>query len=305
LSGKGGVGKTMLVANLGVALTNNFKKNVIVIDSNIRTSHLGLHLGLYEDLPVTLKHVLDKKTSVNYAIYIHPKTGIRLLPAPLNAKDVFFDRERFQSIIDQLKKSYNIILVDIAPGLGRETIIAASVIDEGIIVTTPDLPAVTDAIKTIELLKKLRKDVSGIVINRKKNKKYELTTDEILSNTECDLLQIIPEDKKIPESIAKGVPLMIMSGNSSAANAMKTLAGKIVNEQYEPTGWIYSLKKTFGLIQNYRYSTKENKKTFVRKEAISDEREDIAKLKEEVLREIKEELKSAVKEKLNQKMRKN
>jgi len=301
LSGKGGVGKTTLVANLGAALTNDFKKNVIVVDSNIKTSHLGLHLGLYEDLPVTLKEVLNKKSSVNYATYIHPQTGIRLLPAPLNSKDVNFDQERFQNVINQLKRNYNIILVDIAPGLGRETIISSSIIDEGIIVTTPDLPAVTDALKTIDLLKRLRKDIAGIVVNRKKNEKYELTIEEITSNAECDLLAVIPEDKKIPESIAKGIPLVLMDKNSSASSAIKTLAGKLVNESYEPTGFVYSIKKLFGLEDNLNYQV--SKKTF-KKESNLEEKEDVEKLKEEVLREIKDELKYAVKKKLREKMEK-
>jgi len=302
LSGKGGVGKTTLVANLGATLTNEFKKNVIVVDSNIKTSHLGLHLGLYEDLPVTLKDVLSRKTSVNYAVYIHPQTGIRLLPAPLNARDVILDRDRFQSVVDQLKRNYNIALIDIAPGLGRETIIASSVIDEGIIVTTPDLPAVTDAIKTIDLLKRLHKEVSGIVINRKKNEKYELSVEEICSNVECDLLSVIPEDKKVPESISKGIPLVIMDKNSLASNAMKILAGKIINENYEPQGFFYSLKKLFGLIDGIS-EYKVTKESFSRKANILEEREDVEKIKEEVLREIKDELKSAVKQKLRQKMR--
>lgn len=263
LSGKGGVGKTTIVANLGAALNNEFKKNVLVVDSNIKTSHLGLHLGLYEDLPITLKEVLNKKSSINYAIYIHPKTGMRLLPAPLNSKDVNFDRERFQEIINQLRRNYDIILLDIAPGLGRETIIASSVIDEGIIVTTPDIPSVTDAVKTIDLLKRFRKKVKGIVINRRKGKKYELTVDEIINNAECELLSIIPEDANIPVSISKGVPLIVMNKNSSASFAITTLAGKIINKDYEPSGFIYLLKKTLGMIPDFSYNKSANKKIFI------------------------------------------
>lgn len=302
LSGKGGVGKTTLVANLAAALNNEFKQNVIVVDSNITTSHLGLHLGLYEDLPFTLREVLNKKTSINYAIYIHPQTGIRLIPAPLNTSDIKFDLQKFQTVIDNLKKNYDIILVDTAPGLGREAIIAASTVDEGIIITTPDLPSVTDAMKTINLLKRLKKNISGFVINRKKNENYELSVEEIASNLDCNLLSIIPEDSKIPISISKGTPLVIMDGNSSAAIAMKILAANLINEHYEPNNLIYLLKKMLGLTKDYSYLMKKNQKINNQDE---NEIVDVDKIKNDVLEEVKTELKTAVKEKLKQKMRKS
>lgn len=301
LSGKGGVGKTTLVANLAASLTNDFKKNVIILDSNVTTSHLGLHLGLYEDLPVTLREVINRKSPLDYAIYIHPQTGVRLLPAPLNNRDMKFDLDRFQSIIDTLKKNYDIVLVDTAPGLGKEAIVATNVIDEGIIVTTPDLPSVTDALKTIDMLKRLKKNVTGFVINRKKNEKYELSAEEISSNLECSLLSIIPEDNKVPISISRGIPLVIMDGNSSASIAIKILAGDLVNEKYQPKGFVYSLKKMFGLTKDYSDLKNRNQKTIMQD---ADEKEDVDRLKDEVLQEVKAELKAAVKEKLKQKMRK-
>jgi septum site-determining protein MinD len=301
LSGKGGVGKTTLVANLAASLTNDFKKNVIILDSNVTTSHLGLHLGLYEDLPVTLREVINRKSPIDYAIYIHPQTGIRLLPAPLNNKDMKFDLDRFQSIIDTLKKNYDIVLVDTAPGLGKEAIVATNVIDEGIIVTTPDIPSVTDALKTIDLLRRLKKNITGFVINRKKNEKYELSAEEISSNLECNLLSIIPEDNKVPISISRGIPLVIMDGNSSASIAIKILAGDLVNEKYQPKGFVYSLKKMLGLTKDYSDFKNRNQNTIAQD---ADEKEDVDRLKDEVLQEVKAELKAAVKEKLKQKMRK-
>lgn len=301
LSGKGGVGKTTLVANLAASLTNDFKKNVIILDSNVTTSHLGLHLGLYEDLPVTLREVINRKSPLDYAIYIHPQTGIRLLPAPLNNRDMKFDLDRFQSIIGTLKKNYDIVLVDTAPGLGKEAVVATNVIDEGIIVTTPDLPSVTDALKTIDLLKRLKKNITGFVINRKKNEKYELSAEEISSNLECNLLSIIPEDNKVPISISRGIPLVIMDGNASASIAIKILAGDLVNEKYQPKGFVYSLKKMLGLTKDYSDLKNRNQKTITQN---ADEKEDVDRLKDEVLQEVKAELKAAVKEKLKQKMRK-
>lgn len=255
LSGKGGVGKTTLVANLGASLASQFNKKVLIVDSNVKTSHIGLHLGLYEELPVTVREVLLKKVPVMHAIFFHPATGVRLLPAPLKG-DV--DLKDLDSILKELKTAYEIILVDCAPGLGRDVVIAAKAIDKALLVTTPDLPAVTDVLKTIELLKKFKKDVIGIVLNRVKNEKHELTVEEIESTCGYDVLSVIPETNKIPESIAAGVPL-VMNSNCQAVVEFKALAASLIGAEYEPDGLWYRLKQFFSII-------KKPKSVFVREE---------------------------------------
>lgn len=76
-SGKGGVGKTSLVSNLAVALTE-LRQNVIAIDANLTTPNLGLHLGMHL-APRTLHDVLKGETQLNNAIYPHP-LGFKILP---------------------------------------------------------------------------------------------------------------------------------------------------------------------------------------------------------------------------------
>jgi septum site-determining protein MinD len=80
LSGKGGVGKTTTVANLGLALSMVFNKKVVLLDGNSTTPDLGLHLGMYS-FPHTLEDVLMGKVSITEALYHHPQ-GISILPPP-------------------------------------------------------------------------------------------------------------------------------------------------------------------------------------------------------------------------------
>ncbi|MFH0961922.1 MAG: AAA family ATPase, partial [archaeon] len=78
ISGKGGVGKTTLVSNLGAVLAEEFKKDVVVLDCNFTTSHLGLYLGLYQT-PITLNTVLQGKAELEDAIYTH-RSGMKVIP---------------------------------------------------------------------------------------------------------------------------------------------------------------------------------------------------------------------------------
>jgi MinD-like ATPase involved in chromosome partitioning or flagellar assembly len=80
LSGKGGVGKTTLVANLGASLASVFNKDVIVVDCNVTTSHLGLYLGMYY-YPISLNKVLNGQVNIDNAIYDYSIIGMRIIPA--------------------------------------------------------------------------------------------------------------------------------------------------------------------------------------------------------------------------------
>ena len=126
-SGKGGVGKTTLVANLGLALMKH-SKDVIVVDANLTTPNLGLHLGipLY---PTTLHDVVKGKADIKDAIYEH-ESGLRIIPAGISINDLRgADPKELPNAFLGLLGATDIILVDAAAGLGRETLSALEAAD--------------------------------------------------------------------------------------------------------------------------------------------------------------------------------
>ena len=313
LSGKGGVGKTTVVANLGAALTNIFNQNVLIFDSNISTSHLGLHLGMYEDLPVTLREVLKGQESVLHAVHVHPSTGIRLLPAPLSGDGLNLTKNKCCQLVDEVKNNYDMVILDCAPGLGKEVMTQISAIDEALIITTPDLPALTDAIKTAEIVTKMGKKVAGIVLNRHSNSKYELTTKEIESTINYSIIGTVPDDKRVPESIFKGVPVVMSFPSSPASLAMKRLGATLIGVEYRGTGFLERVKQLFGkraratappgiAEQQTSPEPAEPEPPVPEDEAQSKEAEveDVGKLREGLRSEIREELKRKVAKRLEE-----
>ena len=230
ISGKGGVGKTTLVSNIGTALVE-LGKNVIIIDANLTTPNLGLHLGipLY---PTTLHNVLKGEAYATEAVYLH-STGIKIIPASISVdalKDV--DASKLKHVIKELVGRTELILIDSAAGLGKEAIAAVEAADEIIIITNPELTAVTDALKTVKVAEKAGIDVLGVVVNRVKSKKHELGIDEIHDMLDLPVLAVIPEDSSVNHSLAAKSPVVHHSPKSKSAKEFKKLAAAIVGESY-------------------------------------------------------------------------
>jgi septum site-determining protein MinD len=238
VSGKGGVGKTTLVSNLGAALVKR-GKNVIIIDGNVTTPNLSLHLGI-PFYPVTLHDVLKKNIPIEAALY-HHESGIKVIPASLSAdaiKDISL--ERLQNALLSLLGKSDIIIIDAAAGLGKEALTTINVSDELIVITNPEIPAVTDALKTIKVAEDNGTRVLGVVVNRIKGLKHELSLSEIKSMLEVPIIAAVPEDLAVPRSIAKKMPVVHHKPHSRASLEFQRLASSLIGEP-----WIAIKKKSW------------------------------------------------------------
>lgn len=230
-SGKGGVGKTTLTSNLAAALTD-FGENVIAMDANLTTPNLGLHLGMHL-MPHTLHDVLKGETRLRNAIYPHPY-GFKIIPASLGLNDLKgVDVGRLPEVSFRLLGKADYIIMDSSAGLGREAISAISASDEVVIVTNPDLPSVTDALKMLKLAQESNIKVLGTVVNRIKEGEHELSIENIKELLGIPILAEIPEDPNVSKSISVKKPLIEYSPNSPAAVEIKKLAAVLTGKKHE------------------------------------------------------------------------
>ena len=233
-SGKGGVGKTTVTSNLATALKQVFNRNVVVLDCNITSSHIRLHFGMYEDFKKTLPDVVKGKSSFSKATYSDEITGVKIVPSsPELTQEV--NLKKLKSLVwDTAKSEYDFVIIDSAPGFGSNVINVMKASDKLLIVTNPNIPDVTDAIKIVELAKKMKKEVH-VVLNKVSGEKYELKEDKVKELFDVPITMVIPEDKKVPESISAGVPTVIYSKGSNASIAFKKLAASLIGEEYKPS----------------------------------------------------------------------
>ncbi len=242
LSGKGGVGKTTTAVNLAAGLTTLGKQS-IVVDGNLTTPNVGLHLGSPAN-EISFHHVLKGKASIHDSVYRHP-SGVYFIPGSLAVEDMEkLKLSNFKSL-KELKADF--IIVDGAAGLGKEALATLEHCDELLIVTNPELPAMTDALKTIKIAEELGKDVKGIIVTRTKKDNFDVSLRNIEAMLERPVIAVIPEDPSLREALTLKESIIFTHPNSHAARGYRKLAGVLCGKEVEDIklSWIDKFFKIF------------------------------------------------------------
>ena len=225
---KGGVGKTTTVASLGAALAD-FGKKVLLIDGNLSSPNLGLHLNIINP-ERTLHHVLDRTANTSDAIYEYE--GIDVMPSSIFER-IEVNPLKLKDRIKGLKRTYDIIILDSSPSLNAETLGVMLASDEIFVVTTPDHATLSTTLKAIKLAKNRGTPISGVIINKSHGKNFEINLSDIEDTLEIPVLAVIPYDKNILKALSKMQPFTMHKPNSDGSVEIKKLASILAGQKYE------------------------------------------------------------------------
>lgn len=226
-SGKGGVGKTTLTANIGIALAMREKK-VLLVDADVAMANLSLLLGM-QSSPITLHDVLLGESSVKDAIYDGPQ-GVNLIPSGLSLESYRrVDSERLESVIKSVAENYDYVLLDAPAGIEKNVMSAISAGEELLLVTMPDSPSIADVLKTKIVAQRLGSKPIGVIINFIRDEKGEVSSDDIMKMLELPVYGRIPYDPEVRRSFMqeKVSPVIIRRPDAPASIAMQKTAAKL------------------------------------------------------------------------------
>ncbi|MEY3464111.1 MAG: rane ATPase of the MinC-MinD-MinE system, partial [Cyanobacteriota bacterium] len=165
-SGKGGVGKTTLTANLGIALAR-LGARTAVLDADFGLRNLDLLLGLENRIVFTAQEVLAGSCRLEQALVKHKQEPkLALLPAGNPRMLEWLTPDDMRRIAQLLGERFDYVLIDAPAGIEGGFRNAMAAAKEAIVVTTPEVSAVRDADRVIGLLNSEGVKPIQLVLNR-------------------------------------------------------------------------------------------------------------------------------------------
>ncbi len=236
-SGKGGVGKTTLTANLGIALARKGAKTA-VLDADFGLRNLDLLLGLENRIIYTAQEVLEESCRLDQALVKHKQEqNLALLPAGNPRMLDWLKPEDMQRIVNMLSEHFDYVLIDCPAGVEDGFKNAASAAKEAIVVTNPEVSAVRDADRVIGLLNTNGISPVQLVLNRVRPKMVEnqemLSVDDVTDILALPLLGLVLEDEQVIVSTNRGEPLTLGDSKSPAARCYSNIASRLQGEDVE------------------------------------------------------------------------
>ncbi len=232
-SGKGGVGKTTTVANLGSGLAQTGRR-VVLVDTDIGLRNLDVVLGLENRIVYDLVDVVEGTCRIKQALIKDKRyDGLFLLPAAQTRDKMSVNPEQMVKLVAELEADFDYILIDCPAGIEQGFKNAVAGAKSAIVVTVPEVSAVRDADRIIGLLSAAGIDDARLLVNRMRPDMVRrgdmLGLDDTLDILGIDLIGVVPEDEKIIRSSNMGEPI-VMTDKAPAGRAYRNIVRRILGE---------------------------------------------------------------------------
>lgn len=240
-SGKGGVGKTNIVANLGLALTR-LRKRVLVLDADLGLANIDILLGLTPRY--TIEHLLTGQKRLRDILVQGPE-GMVILPAGSGVPELA-DLDESQKLfllneMDELSQHIDILLIDTGAGISANVLYFNLAAQESIIIITPEPPSLTDAYALIKVLAtRHHKKHFIILVNTAASeaeaigvfRKISLVADRFLSSVSLDYLGCIPRDEHVLTAVRKQKAVLEIFPQSPAGKSFTALSQSLLDRPF-------------------------------------------------------------------------
>lgn len=247
VSGKGGVGKTTVCANLGMALSLLGRK-VLLVDADIGLKNLDVSMGLEERCVHDIVDCVSGRVRFAAAAVQDPRvSSLSLISASQNADKNALTPRQMAEFCHELMKDFDYILIDAPAGIENGFMCAVAPATHALVVVTPDHLSVRNADRIAGLLEAqglLQKNI-GVIVNKIEahlvSDSMALDVEEIKQTLGLPMIGEIPFDYDVTASNFRKRPV-VLNGRSHVASIILNIAKAIDGEKVKP---IHVKKLTF------------------------------------------------------------
>ena len=237
-SGKGGVGKTNLVANLAICLAQAGRK-VTIIDADLGLANIDVIFGIRPK--TNLNDVINGNLTLDQIIIPGP-CGVQIIAGGSGISELaHLAPESAQRLFNQLRfleDRTDYLLIDTGAGISQNVISFCLAADQIIVVTTPEPTSLADAYGIIKIISQSGKGCQvGILVNRVGSEEEALFVQDRLEKVALEFLNFplqrlgsIPQDKQMYLAVRQQTPLMLFSPMSPAASSIREIVSRAFNE---------------------------------------------------------------------------
>ena len=235
-SGKGGVGKTNITTNLGLALARTGKK-VCVFDADTSLANINILLGLHPEL--TLEHFLRGDHSID-EIMLNAPGNLKIIPAASGINECAnlssTQQDKLLAALEQLEQQFDYLLVDSAAGINNSVLNFIQSSQYAVVVISPEPTSLTDAFSLIKVLQRRDCDqpiyilvnmCDGYAHSMEVFKRFAHAVNKFI-NTKVRYLGYIPTDPALKNAVSTQSPVMLSAPDSPAGRCLSLLAGILV-----------------------------------------------------------------------------
>jgi septum site-determining protein MinD len=251
-SGKGGVGKTTVTANLGAALAM-LGHSVVVVDADIGLRNLDVVMGLENRFVFQVVDAIRGRCALSKALIKDRRLeNLWLLPASQSDDKDAVTQAEMKRLIAELKVTHDYVIIDCPAGIEQGFKNAIAGADEAIVVATPEVSSIRDADRVVGLLA-AHGVPTRLIVNRISPHLVKrgdmLSQADVIEILALELLGTVPLDEQIVSTTNKGVPA-VLEGRSAAARELNQIAKKVAGvevEQRDGVGFFTRIGRALGL----------------------------------------------------------
>lgn len=235
-SGKGGVGKTNVAANVAVA-ARGLGKRVLLVDGDLGLANVDVLLGIAPHR--TLGNLLDGECTLDEAVVVGPR-GVHVVPAATARSELSargpLELSRLLVPLFAETRAYELVVLDIGAGIGPSAMALAASCDRAVLVTTPEPTSVADAYAALKVLRREAPDVpveilvneaDGAVEAHDTHRQLDLLARRFLDVSPA-LLGHLPSDRRLARAVRQQMAVVEAFPAARASRSLVRLTERIL-----------------------------------------------------------------------------